>query len=65
MGKKGMSTSTSYRCVEGANKVTLHRLGVLKTFGGDMNIDDFRNMDNKSAAVPSVYDHRKSVCGRG
>jgi hypothetical protein len=49
MGKKGMSTSTSYRCCWGRSEQghPAPPRCVLKTFGGDMNIDDFRNMDNK------------------
>jgi hypothetical protein len=35
---------------------------VLKTFGGDMNIDDFRNMNNKIKLLYPPCDHRKSVC---
>jgi hypothetical protein len=64
MGKKGMSTSTSYRCCwgDGRTRSPAPPRCVLKTFGGDMNIDDFRNMDNKIKLLYPPCDHRKSVC---
>jgi hypothetical protein len=34
---------------------------VLKLFGGDMNIDKFRNMNSKIKALVSSYDSREPI----